>query len=809
MTSLFQKIIKPRNTQLLNKAQQHIPKINKFLEDYKNLNAEEIKQKSIALKNKVLKKSEQGQEIDSGILEEAFALVSIASSRTLNMAHFPVQFIGGIVLHEGKIAEMQTGEGKTLTSTLPAFLNALLGRGVHIVTANDYLAKRDAELVKPLFEYLGLIVDVIYPNQKLEEKKAAYAADITYGTATEFGFDYLRDNCASSLENQVQRPLYYAIIDEVDSILIDQARTPLIISQPKENDKEVWIAINSFINHLKETSDNAEEHGDFILNHKNKEVYLTERGHENVETYLQSLNMLSSDESLYQSKNIVLLHHTLNLLKAYYLYSKNVDYVEENKQIIIIDENTGRKMHGRRWNDGLQQALEAKEQVEIQAESHTAASITFQNFFKIYKKIAGMTGTADTEAQEFFDIYNMEVVVIPTNKPRLRVDGEDQIYFTEKAKNKALLQHVIEIHRTGQPILIGSSSIENSELLSDILNKAKLPHHLLNANQNEQEASIIANAGRFNQITIATNMAGRGTDIILGGSPEGRDATEWKLEHEKVKEVGGLFVLGSERHEARRIDNQLIGRAGRQGDLGASQFYLSFEDRLMKLFAPESVRNMLMKLGTNPDEAIEHPLISNSVRKAQGKIESMYADMRKSLLEYDNINNEHRKIVYSMRKKLLHVKTLADLENGFLNNLSDFVEGLNLREGLEHINKEFNVQTTLTFAEELPENVFHNAVLKKYEDNKGKLPEEVFLSILSQIYLHTLDRLWSEHLEKLDYLKNGIHLRAYGQKDPKQEYKKEAYTMMEEFLNEYNYDVLKSIGGLQITMNSPTETVTS
>jgi preprotein translocase subunit SecA len=769
-----------------------------------------------------------GETLDQ-LQPEAFAVVREAGRRVLNMRHFDVQVVGGAVLHEGKIAEMKTGEGKTLVATLPAYLNALPGKGVHIVTVNDYLARRDADWMGQIFRFLGLSVGVVVSGQSHQEKRDAYACDITYGQNNEFGFDYLRDNMAFSLADKVQRGQNYAIVDEVDSILIDEARTPLIISGPTDDDPELYRKINAIVPGLRrqETEDGE---GDFWADEKGKQAHLSESGYEKAEQSLRSAGLLGEEDSLYDAAHIILVHHLNALLRAHHLYRKDVDYIVRGGQIVIVDEFTGRMMPGRRWSDGLHQAIEAKEGVAIQQENQTLASITFQNYFRLYNKLSGMTGTADTEAFEFQSIYGLEVVVIPPNRPMVRVDHGDLVYMTAREKFDAVIAEIKRAHQTGQPVLVGTASIETSELLSAALKQADIAHEVLNAKQHEREADIIAQAGRPGALTIATNMAGRGTDIVLGGSLEAELAnlppeataerakvrTEWQKRHDRVVAAGGLYVIGSERHESRRIDNQLRGRSGRQGDPGATRFYLSLEDTLMRIFTPPSMRAMLQRLGMEPGEAIEHRWVTNAIEKAQRKVEAHNFDIRKNLLEYDNVANEQRKAVYSLRDQLMaadRVTGLVDeIRPDVVNAVVDaYIPAQSLEEqwnvpGLtEALRRDFGLDLPLsTWLDDAKVTDAElrvrigDALKQAYLAKKQQAGDAVLEHFEKAVMLQVLDNLWREHLAAMDYLRQGIHLRGYAQKDPKQEYKREAFGMFNDVLARYKHEVIALLARVRV-----------
>ncbi len=761
---------------------------------------------------------------------EAFAVVRETGKRVLGMRHFDVQLIGGAVLHEGKIAEMRTGEGKTLVATLGAYLNALEGKGVHVVTVNDYLARRDADWMGNIFRFLGMTVGVVASGQTQAEKREAYACDITYATNNELGFDYLRDNMAFSLADKVQRGQHYAIIDEVDSILIDEARTPLIISGPTDDDPDLYRQINNFILKLERQKEEDGE-GDFWADEKSRQVHLSEAGHEKVEDLMRSHGLLGDEESLYDAANIILMHHTNALLRAHHLYRKDVEYIVRGQDVVIIDEFTGRMMAGRRWSDGLHQAIEAKEGVKIKQENQTLASITFQNYFRLYDKLSGMTGTADTEAFEFQSIYGLEVVVIPTNRPMIRDDRGDQIFISAQEKYEAVIKDIIEANKKQQPVLVGTASIETSELLSGLLKKAGIPHEVLNAKQHEREAEIVANAGRAGTVTIATNMAGRGTDIVLGGSLEAELANiaeddtaarekaraDWKVRHDAVLESGGLLVIGSERHESRRIDNQLRGRSGRQGDPGATRFYLSLDDSLMRIFTPPRMRAMLQGLGMQPGEAIEHRWVTSAIENAQRKVEGHNFDIRKNLLEYDNVANDQRKAIYELRDELMGAEIVTPLIEEIREDVMDavvdaFIPPQSVEDhwdikGLEEaLNKDFGLD--LPIAKWLDEDGGLNekglrikiieSLGARYAEKKEKVGAAVLEHFEKAISLQVLDKFWQEHLAATDYMRQGIHLRGYAQKDPKQEFKREAFTMFNDMLARFKHEVTAMLARVKI-----------
>ncbi|HNJ09285.1 MAG TPA: preprotein translocase subunit SecA, partial [Plasticicumulans sp.] len=755
-----------------------------------------------------------GTTLDA-LLPEAFAVVREAAKRVLGLRPFDVQCIGGMVLHQGKITEMRTGEGKTLTATLPAYLNALEGRGVHIVTVNDYLARRDATQMGRLFGFLGLSTGCILGGMDAAEKRAAYAADITYGTNNEFGFDYLRDNMAFSLEQKVQRAFNFAIVDEVDSILIDEARTPLIISGPAEESADIYKRVNALIPRL--VAQEAEDGpGDFSVDEKVKQVYLTEEGHEKVETLMVEAGLLRDGESLYDATNLTLFHHLNACLRAHKLYQRDVAYIVRAGQVVIVDEFTGRTMPGRRWSDGLHQAIEAKEGVAIQAENQTLASITFQNLFRLYRKLAGMTGTADTEAYEFQQIYGLEVLVVPTHRPMVRKDHGDLVFLTQREKYVAVAEDIKDCVQRGQPALVGTTSIEVSELLSQMLTRDGVPHSVLNAKQHEREAEIVAQAGRPGTVTIATNMAGRGTDIVLGGNlsaeldaldPEADEAAreavraDWQQRHDAVVAAGGLHIVGTERHESRRIDNQLRGRSGRQGDPGSSRFYLSLEDSLMRIFASERVSGLMQKLGMKEGEAIEHPWVTRAIENAQRKVEAHNFDIRKQLLEYDDVANEQRKVVYAQRNELLAAEDIAEAVRSMRHTVlgrvfAGFVPPGSLDEmwdlpGLEAaLETDFGLTLALRSWLEAEPNLIEENLRERvlaaadsaYDDKEALVRAEFLRRFEKDVLLQVLDNHWKEHLAAMDYLRQGIHLRGFAQKNPKQEYKREAFEMFEAML---------------------------
>ena len=830
LLKLLTKVFGSRNERVLKSMRKRVETINALEPAMEALSDEELKAKTNEFKQKIA----DGTKLDD-ILEEAFAVVREASKRVFGMRHFDVQLIGGMVLNERCIAEMRTGEGKTLTATLPAYLNALTGKGVHVVTVNDYLAQRDAENNRPLFEFLGLTVGINLPNMPPHLKRDAYNADITYGTNNEYGFDYLRDNMVFSKEARVQRPLHYALVDEVDSILIDEARTPLIISGQAEDSSDRYVSIDKIIPHLtrqeKEDSDQFQGDGDFSIDEKSRQVNLTERGLIKVEELLIKQGIMKGDESLYAPSNIVLMHHVNAALRAHHLFHRDVDYIVRDNEIVIVDEHTGRTMDGRRWSDGLHQAVEAKEHVKIQNENQTLASITFQNYFRLYEKLAGMTGTADTEAFEFNQIYGLDTIVIPTNRPMVRKDQPDLVYMTEKEKINAIVADVQACVKRGQPVLVGTASIEKSELVSHAFKKAGIKHNVLNAKFHAQEAEIIADAGSKGAVTIATNMAGRGTDIMLGGNWQSEVAklenpTEadiekakqaWQAKHEEVIALGGLYILGTERHESRRIDNQLRGRAGRQGDPGASRFYLSLEDPLMRIFASDRVGNMMRKFGMKEGEAIEHPWITKAIANAQKKVESRNFDIRKQLLEYDDVANDQRKAIYSQRNDLLDnvdIKETIDSIRGdvFTTVIDQYIPPQSIEEmwdvaGLEAALKndfdlDLSIAKWLDEEQNLHEENLRERILQlaqdKYLEKENAAGADAFRQFEKSVMLQTLDTLWKEHLAAMDYLRQGIHLRGYAQKDPKQEYKRESFNMFANMLESLKYDVIGILSRVQI-----------
>ncbi|MDJ0808081.1 MAG: preprotein translocase subunit SecA [Gammaproteobacteria bacterium] len=859
VSKIFRKIFGSRNDRLIKKMSKTVVQINKLEADVQGLTDAQLSAKTQEFRQRL----EQGETLND-LLHEAFAVVRETGRRVMQMRHFDVQLIGGMVLHQGKIAEMRTGEGKTLVATLAAYLNALPGKGVHVVTVNDYLARRDAAWMGRIYSFLGLSTGVInssggmgpdsssylldlqydgstggYPQLKPVTRGEAYAADITYGTNNEFGFDYLRDNMAFSAEQRVQRKPFYAIVDEVDSILIDEARTPLIISGPTDDSSELYMAIDKIIPRLTRQDPITNEEGkpdfgpgDFSVDEKARQTYLSEEGHQHVEEMLTELGLLEQGASLYDSNNIMLMHHVNAALRAHALFQKNVEYIVKDGQIVIVDEFTGRTMPGRRWSDGLHQAVEAKEGVEIQNENQTLASITFQNYFRLYEKLAGMTGTADTEAFEFQQIYGLEVVVIPTNQPMIRDDMGDLVYLTPEEKYDAILEDVQDCVKRGQPVLVGTASIDTSELVSKLLDAAKVDHKVLNAKHHEQEAGIVAQAGRPGAVTIATNMAGRGTDIVLGGNLEaelaepGDDLDEskrsqiseaWKQRHQQVIDAGGLHVVGTERHESRRVDNQLRGRSGRQGDPGSSRFYLSLEDSLMRIFASDKVGGMMKKLGMEKGEAIEHPWVTKAIENAQRKVEGRNFDIRKQLLEYDDVANDQRKVVYEQRNDLMDTGDISDsiaaLRSDVVNDIfhsyvppESMEEQWNIPGLSQALTEEFGgdwpIQKWLDEDHDLHEETLKQRIMGTLEEIFKEKEEatgpEAMRHFEKAVMLQTLDSHWKEHLASMDYLRQGIHLRGYAQKNPKQEYKREAFEMFSGMLGSIKREVIGLLSKVQV-----------
>lgn len=815
--------------------------VKRMLKAVDAINRQESSLESLSDEALAAKRDEFRERIASGetlnqVLPDAFAVCREVSKRTLGLRHFDVQMVGGMTLHEGRISEMRTGEGKTLVATLPAYLNAIEGKGVHVVTVNEYLASRDANWMRPLYEGLGLTVGVIASGQSPEDKRAAYAADITYGTNNEFGFDYLRDNMAFSPEGRVQRALSFAIVDEVDSILIDEARTPLIISGPADDHSERYKAINGIIPKLTEAKmaedgESFEVEGHYLLDEKNRSVELTELGHEFIEAELADMELLDVGDSLYNPANLALFHHVNAGLRAYTLFQRNVHYIIQDGQIVIVDEHTGRTMPGRRWSEGLHQAVEAKEGLEIQPESQTLASTTFQNYFRLYDRLSGMTGTADTEAYEFRQIYGLDVVVIPTNVPVKRIDHNDLVYMTMEEKFEAIVADVIAERDRGRPVLVGTASVEASEVLSQFLEKEGIQHNVLNAKQHEREAPIIAEAGRPGAITIATNMAGRGTDIMLGGNWQAEVAeldaptdtqiesikTDWQARHDAVLGAGGLHIIGSERHESRRIDNQLRGRSGRQGDPGSSRFFLSLEDDLMRIFASPRMRSIMQGLGMQRGEAIEHKMVTNAIEKAQKKVEGRNFDMRKQLLDYDDVANDQRTQVYAQRNELMDAEDLSDLVDAVRRDVltsvvasyippQSLIEQWDIPGLTEEFASQFGLEMPIQAWLDEDESLYEETLLEKiiaeatrrHDEKVGVVGEETMRRFEKQVLLQVLDHQWKEHLAAMDYLRQGIHLRGYAQKNPKQEYKREAFELFTSMLDQIKRESVRVLTAVQV-----------
>ncbi|MDT8370378.1 MAG: preprotein translocase subunit SecA [Gammaproteobacteria bacterium] len=839
VSKFFSKIFGSRNERVLKQLRKIVDQINSFESEIEQLDDVALQVKTVEFKQRLA----DGQSLDA-ILPEAFAVVREASKRVLGMRHFDVQLIGGMVLNDGKIAEMRTGEGKTLVATLAIYLNALEGEGVHLVTVNDYLAQRDAALMGQLYGFLKLSTGVIVSGMPQDQRRQAYAADITYGTNNEFGFDYLRDNMAFSLEEKVQRGLNFAVVDEVDSILIDEARTPLIISGQAENSSDLYISVNVLIPNLSQQigeGDEVEVAGDYTLDEKAKQVHFTEAGHEKIENLLIEIGLLDPNASLYDAANIGLMHHVTAALRAHVLFQRDVDYIVQDNQIVIVDEFTGRTMPGRRWSEGLHQAVEAKEGVEIQHENQTLASITFQNYFRLYNKLSGMTGTADTEAFELQSIYGLEVIVIPTHRPMQRKDEADQIYLTQKEKFDAIVNDIKNCIERKQPVLVGTSSVESSEYLHELLVKEKIQHEVLNAKQHEREAHIIAQAGQPAAVTIATNMAGRGTDIVLGGNLEAELATldesatdaekqaikdGWQQRHQHVLDAGGLHIIGSERHESRRIDNQLRGRSGRQGDAGSSRFYLSLEDNLMRIFASERMAGLMQKLGMEEGEAIEHPWVSRAIENAQRKVEGHNFDIRKQLLEFDDVANDQRKVIYEQRNELMAAddvsETVISMRETVIDDVIDnYIPPNSIDEqwnidGLQQALRDdfaldLDIANWLENDDELHEQSLRQRILEAAEQaclvKEEFVGAEIMRHFEKAIMLQTLDAQWKEHLAQMDYLRQGINLRGYAQKDPKQEFKREAFNMFTSMLESIKHDVISLISRVQVRAQEDVEAV--
>lgn len=827
INSLLTRVFGSRNERQLRQLNRIVAKINALEPEIEKLSDEQLQAKTPEFKQRIA----DGEALDK-VLPEAFAVCREAGRRVLGMRHYDVQLIGGMVLHLGKIAEMRTGEGKTLVATLPVYLNALEGKGVHVVTVNDYLARRDAAQMGKLYNWLGLSVGVVYPGMPHSDKREAYAADITYGTNNEFGFDYLRDNMALSKADRYQRGLHYAIVDEVDSILIDEARTPLIISGPADDSPELYIRVNRVVpNLVKQEAEDGE--GDFWVDEKGKQVHLSEAGMEHAEQLLVEAGILDGEtEGLYAAQNLTVVHHLNAALRAHAIYQRDVDYIVRDGEVVIVDEFTGRTLAGRRWSDGLHQAVEAKEGVPVQRENQTLASITFQNLFRMYKKLSGMTGTADTEAFEFQSIYGLEVVVIPTNRPTIRKDSPDQVFLNRKGKFNAVLADIEECAKRGQPVLVGTTSIETSEMLSEHLSKAGVKHEVLNAKQHDREATIVANAGRPAAVTIATNMAGRGTDIVLGGSLEaeihalGEDATdeqkaavkaEWQKRHDAVKAAGGLHIVGTERHESRRIDNQLRGRSGRQGDPGSSRFYLALEDNLLRVFGGERVQKMMRMMGMKEEDVIEDRLVTRMIEKSQRKVEAHNFDIRKNLLDFDDVNNDQRKVIYAQRDELLDAESVKDNVDGIRDDVifdvvARFVPPNSIDEqwdlrGLEAtLESDFGLQMSLTDLVKEHEELDAEAIAAKvqervnqhFAEKEAGVGEETMRALEKHVMLTVLDQSWKEHLARMDYLRQGIYLRGYAQKQPKQEYKKEAFELFSDMLENVKREVVTLLSRVRI-----------
>lgn len=841
--NLFSKVFGSRNERVIKKLQKNVTQINELETTYAELDDASLAAKTVEFRQRLA----DGQTLDD-ILPEAFAVVREAGKRTLEMRHFDVQLIGGMVLNQGKVAEMKTGEGKTLVATLAVYLNALPGKGVHVITVNDYLARRDAAWMSKLYGFLGLSTGVIVGGMSSDERRQSYSADITYGTNNEFGFDYLRDNMAFRSEDKVQRELNFAVIDEVDSILIDEARTPLIISGPAEDSSERYQQINTLIPNLikQETRGEGDDleiikDGDYTVDEKNKQVHFTEAGHQKIEDLLTEAGLLSDDASLYDAANIGLMHHVTAALRAHVLFTRDVDYIVQDNQVVIVDEFTGRTMPGRRWSEGLHQAVEAKENVKIQNENQTLASITFQNYFRLYNKLSGMTGTADTEAYELQSIYGLEVVVIPTHRPMQRKDEADRIYLTGKEKFDAILEDIKDCVARNQPVLVGTASIESSEYVDRLLTQAKIPHEVLNAKFHEKEAQIIAHAGKPGVVTIATNMAGRGTDIVLGGSLEveldalGEEATadqkakvkaEWQKRHDAVLAAGGLHIIGTERHESRRIDNQLRGRSGRQGDPGSTRFYLSLEDNLMRIFASDRMAALMQKLGMEEGEAIEHPWVSRAIENAQRKVEGHNFDIRKQLLEFDDVANDQRKVIYEQRNELMANDDMSEavvsMRRSVINDvISIYIPPNSIDEqwnvpGLEQaLRDDFALDLDISGWLESDDSLHEETLREKIVDaaesacqaKEQQVGAELMRHFEKAIMLQTLDSQWKEHLASMDYLRQGINLRGYAQKDPKQEYKREAFALFTAMLKSIKHDVISLISRVQVRAPSDVEAV--
>ena len=822
LTSLFGS----RNERVLRQLSKSVNRINALEPEFEKLSDDALRGKTDEFKQRIA----AGDSLDK-LLPEAFAVVREAAKRTLGMRHYDVQMIGGMVLHQGKIAEMRTGEGKTLVGTLPVYLNALAGKGVHVVTVNDYLARRDSAQMGKLYNFLGLDVGVVYPGMDHTDKHAAYAADITYGTNNEFGFDYLRDNMALAAEDRYQRGQFFAIVDEVDSILIDEARTPLIISGPADESPQLYVRVNAVVPKLSRQK-SEEGEGDFWVDEKQKQVHLSEAGMGRAEELLRADGIIGAEDSLYDAHNIMVVHHLNAALRAHSLYQRDVDYIVRDGEVIIVDEFTGRTLAGRRWSDGLHQAVEAKEGVPIQRENHTLASITFQNYFRLYKKLAGMTGTADTEAYEFQQIYGLEVVVIPTHRPMVRKDHPDLVFLKAEAKWNAIIEDIKACHARKQPVLVGTTSIEVSEMLGERLEALRIPHQVLNAKQHEREAHIVAQAGRPGAVTIATNMAGRGTDIVLGGNleaelallpPEASESerakikAEWQKRHDDVLAAGGLHIIGSERHESRRIDNQLRGRSGRQGDAGSSRFYLSLQDNLMRIFAPDWVTKWMQIFGMKDDDALEDRMVSRQIEKAQRKVEAHNFDVRKNLLEYDDVANDQRKVIYAQRNELLEPNDIKETVDGLR---MDVIDGIARRfvpvnsiadqwdiEGLERtLANDLGIQVDVKRHLDANEDLEEAALVEKvqedvdrfFREKEATMGSEFMRAVEKHFLLRVLDTQWRDHLANMDYLRQGIHLRGYAQKQPKQEYKREAFELFSQMLDRVKQETVTILARVRL-----------
>jgi preprotein translocase subunit SecA len=841
LNKLITMIIGSRNERLVKKMGKVIAQVNSLESSVQALSDDELKAKTVELRNR----HKEGESLDA-LLPEGFALVREASQRTLGLRHYDVQLIGGMVMHRGMIAEMKTGEGKTLMATLAVYVNSLTGKGVHVVTVNDYLASRDAEWMSPIYSALGMTVGVVVPGMTPAAKRTAYACDVVYATNNELGFDYLRDNMAFSSDQKVQRDSYFAIVDEVDSILIDEARTPLIISGPADESPQLYVRINQLVPNLKPAEIVSEEEGeygpgDFTIDEKQKQVYLTEDGMSNVEKLMVKSGLLKEDESLYNANNLNLVHHLNAALRAHHLFAKDVDYIVNDGEVVIVDEFTGRTLAGRRWSEGLHQAVEAKEGVPIQKENQTLASITFQNYFRLYEKLAGMTGTADTEAYEFQSIYGLEVVVIPTAKPMIRDDKDDLVFLKVEAKYLDIVNDIKDCVERGQPVLVGTTSIETSELISRLLKKDKVPHEVLNAKQHEREATIVAQAGRPGAVTIATNMAGRGTDIVLGGSlvaqlaelPEDADESmkeqvraEWQKLHEAVVAAGGLHIIGTERHESRRIDNQLRGRSGRQGDPGSSRFYISLEDSLMRIFASDRMSSMMQRFGMKEDEAIEAGMLNRAIENAQRKVEAHNFDVRKHLLDYDDVANDQRRVIYQQRNELMEAEEIGDTilemrHDVFNDSIDQFIPPGSIDEqwevpALENaLEGEFGVNLPISQwleeDEQIHEEVLRQRVLDEvdqhFQAKEESTGETVMRHFEKALMLNVLDQKWKDHLASMDYLRQGIGLRGYAQKQPMQEYKRESFEMFTELLTGIKQEVIRILARVQVRAEEDVEAV--